>query len=423
MGADMKKNILCGVLMAWTLTSLAVAEFVQLPQVPIDRLIANTSAYIKEHPEDAMGPYTLARIHYLAFATRSAQFRTFQGPGQLPSIEDTFGKVVSPPSANAPRAWTDEQLREHLRSSLENYQKALKMNPGNGLFHLGLASVSESAFTSGLKLEAIPGERAASSIDSEVRNAWRELAIREYLAAHDLSAKADTAIRFKPLQGLISLVSYESGQRFIAMVMARGIRPDEKQNIARVQGTLRTLNDKPFGAITPIVFSLVGPVALDDLLDPERIVAFNLDGTGRPQDYPWLRPDTGMLVWDPENTGRITSGHQLFGSVSFNMFWIDGYRALDVLDDDRDGMLREDELAGLAVWFDRNQDGASQPGEVIAVRDAGIASLSVRATGLVGSSPMNSSGLRTIDGRVLPTYDWVTEPVQTKTPLPKHPTS
>jgi hypothetical protein len=162
------------------------------------------------------------------------------------------------------------------------------------------------------------------------------------------------------------------------------------------------------------VFSLDGPVPLDDLLDPDRIVAFNLDGTGRPQRYPWLRPDTAILVWDPEGTGRITSGHQLFGSVSFNMFWIDGFHALDALDDDRDGMLREEELAGLAAWLDRNQDGASQPGEVITLQDAGVASLSVRSTGFVGSSPMNSSGLTTIDGRSLPTYDWVTEPVQHK---------
>ncbi len=38
--------------------------------VPFDRLIANTEAFVKDHPNDPQGYYTLARIHYFIFVNR-----------------------------------------------------------------------------------------------------------------------------------------------------------------------------------------------------------------------------------------------------------------------------------------------------------------------------------------------------------------
>jgi hypothetical protein len=416
----MKKMLLYAAGMA--LATPAMAVFITTPEIPIERLITNTSAYMREHPDDAMGPYTLARIHYLAFAKRSSRFSTY-GKGRPPAIEDTFGRIArqeipSPVPAPAP-AWTDDQLRKHLAAAVENYQKAIRMNPKSGLFHLGLASVAESAATSGIKLIPIPGQRVSSSVSNDVlAGQWRELAIAEYFSAYELSAREDTGIQFRPVSGLGSLVSYESGQRFVAMVGARGEREGEAQKLASVQATLQTLSSKPMGAITPIVFRLGDAAPLADLLDSRRTVVFDLDGTGRPQQYSWVRADTAFLVLDMGNTGRITSGHQLFGSVSFNMFWSDGYRALDALDDNRDGVLRESELAGLAVWFDRNQDGVSEPGEVVPITKAGIAAISARSTGSDGDSLMNSTGLTMSDGRVLPTYDWTTEPLDCDCKIP-----
>jgi hypothetical protein len=197
------------------------------------------------------------------------------------------------------------------------------------------------------------------------------------------------------------------------MVNARGVRDAEGQTILQMQAAARaTLIGKP-QPITPIIFRLGEAVTdgLEALLDSRRTVAFDLDGTTRAQRYDWVRPDTAILVWDPIETGRITSGHQLFGSVSFNMFWFDGYRALDALDDNRDGSISGAELIGLAVWFDRNQDGASQPGEVVPIGNTRVASISVIAFCRDGMSLTNPAGLVTIDGRVLPTYDWTTEPL------------
>ncbi|MBI5725480.1 MAG: hypothetical protein HZA50_16100 [Planctomycetes bacterium] len=157
---------------------------------------------------------------------------------------------------------------------------------------------------------------------------------------------------------------------------------------------------------------MTAPDGMDDLLASNTTVRFNLDGTGGDQSWPWVKPDTAILVWDPKGAGKITSGWQLFGSVSFFMFWPDGYHALDALDDNRDGKLEGEELCGLALWFDRDSNGRSDPGEVVPIEKTGIKSISARSTSKVGDSPCNSAGLIMSDGRVLPTYDWVAKPAK-----------
>ena len=51
----------------------------------------------------------------------------------------------------------------------------------------------------------------------------------------------------------------------------------------------------------------------------------------------WIVP--AWLVFDRRGTGSITSGLQLFGSVTFWLFWENGYDALRSLDDNGDGAI------------------------------------------------------------------------------------
>jgi hypothetical protein len=44
--------------------------FLQPELEPVDRLVKNAEAYAEAHPSDSAAQYTLARIHYLAFALR-----------------------------------------------------------------------------------------------------------------------------------------------------------------------------------------------------------------------------------------------------------------------------------------------------------------------------------------------------------------
>jgi hypothetical protein len=389
----------------------AFGEFEGNSLAPADRLIANTTAYIKEHPTDPMGPYTLARVHYLAFATRGATLNAWPNDGRaLPEIYDPM--PTRPQSSNLNPM--DASLRVHLTEAIENFRKAIQMDEKNGLFHLGLASISRQALSSGLELGAIPGMAPADiPKDGNFTAVWREQAIAEYLKAYQLSIDTTAMIRAgSPGGGTVTSASYEAGTRYVEMVGARGVRDSERTVYERIKDSLPSLSKQGISFITPIVFRLTAPVRLEALLDAGKTVAFDLAGSGIPQRYTWLRPDTGILVWDPTRAGRITSGHQLFGSVTFQMFWPDGYRAIDALDDNRDGELRGAELDGLAVWFDLNQNGVSDAGEVTPIEKTGIASISARATTCIGASLANETGLIMTDGRALPTYDWTTTPLK-----------
>ena len=94
------------------------------------------------------------------------------------------------------------------------------------------------------------------------------------------------------------------------------------------------------------------------------------------------------------------------------IFWRDGYHALSALDDNRDGWLSGKELAGLALWFDRNQNGRTDPGEVLPIEKTSITAIRVVSDGRDGGSLKSSRGLKLRDGSTLPTWDWFVEPVQ-----------
>jgi hypothetical protein len=165
-----------------------------------------------------------------------------------------------------------------------------------------------------------------------------------------------------------------------------------------------------------VIFSFREGAHLRDLVAPDVHVPFDLDGFG-PAQWSWLKPSTGILVWDPRHSESIDSGLQLFGSVTWWMFWRDGYQALAALDDNRDGWLSGAELDGIAVWIDRNQNGHSDPGEVISLAAAGIARIGVSAVPDATGVLANSQGIEFADGRRTASFDWI---AVARTSPPKH---
>ena len=150
-------------------------------------------------------------------------------------------------------------------------------------------------------------------------------------------------------------------------------------------------------------------VALDELLDPEGTVNFDLDGDGTMEAWPWVKPDTGFLVWDPGRKGEVTSGRQLFGSYTFQIPWNDGYEPLALLDPNTDGNLPGAELDGIRAWFDRDSDGVSSKSEVVDLAELGIAAIGVNADHSK-SGPVCEHGLRLESGKALVTWDWLAKP-------------
>jgi hypothetical protein len=127
----------------------------------------------------------------------------------------------------------------------------------------------------------------------------------------------------------------------------------DAKEIADLQGKQKTLSGMG-RAVTPILVPLASGMALQDLVDPNASVTFDLDGSGLPRQWGWITPKAAWLVFDAEGQGKITSGLQMFGNVTFWIFWRNGYEALRSLDDNHDGVLRGAELRGIALWQDRN---------------------------------------------------------------------
>ena len=177
----------------------------------------------------------------------------------------------------------------------------------------------------------------------------------------------------------------------------------EVQDLRQKLATLEAL-PRP---ITPIVVPLARNIDITRLVDPSARVRFDADGTGHQHAWSWITPEAAWLVWDPEETGAVGSALQMFGSVTFWMFWQDGYEALRALDDNQDGTLTGYELAGLALWRDVNSNGVSEAREVEPLAAWGIVSLSCRSlpeeeSDYVAWSP---DGVRFADGTTRPTYD------------------
>jgi len=76
----------------------------------------------------------------------------------------------------------------------------------------------------------------------------------------------------------------------------------------------------------------------------------------------------GLLVWDVDGDGRITSGIELFGHVDTagrNTF-ANGYEKLShYFDRNRDGRVEGAELQGLQIWEDRNGNATVEAGELV----------------------------------------------------------
>ncbi|MHC4185496.1 MAG: hypothetical protein ACYSR4_06140, partial [Planctomycetota bacterium] len=293
--------------------------------------------------------------------------------------------------------------------ALENFRKAIELDAKNALYHLGRASLLE-------QYAQFLAQIDAPQMPKPFRDLISSAAKDSYYTAFTLSIKKDSKLRHRPIAGLQSLVSHEAGQAFVRLSEKFGGNlKNQADRLSKVKKGLKKLAGlRKSRIVTPVVFSLEKRRSLADLLQPDRSVRFDLDGDGVTELWPWVKPTTGILVWDPEQRGQIISGRQMFGSVTWWLFFKDGYHALDALDDNRDGELTGSELDGIRVWFDRDCDGTSRPDEVVSLAELGIISISTKASGKDSGCPTSTYGITLSDGRRLPTYDWLTSPVEHK---------
>lgn len=352
-----------------------------LVNIPVERLIKNLETFARNDPRNVEVRFNLARAHAMAFALRTDSAQIWKGreeagvwfgyePQHIPFTVKPIKDSARLKAANA-----------HLAKALERYAEVVELAPDNLAAALGYAWCVEQ---SGDKRKAIKEYRKVIKVAWEKEKDTKQAG----LGWHSVTAEAAGY--------LIPLLDRDQDREEINGLQER---------IKQMGAVLRP--------ITPIVISMRDGLTARDLEDHSARVMFDADGTGVKKPWTWITRDAGWLVYDPHNTGKITSGLQFFGGVTFWMFWENGYQALAALDDDGDGMLKGRELKGLAIWQDLNGNGVCERGDVKPLSEWGIVALScryVRDAQRPDRIAYSPRGVFFRDGFSRPTYDIILHP-------------
>lgn len=385
------------------LVSPALAIFVRMWEpVPLARLIKNAETSVKNKPKDPQARYILGRLHSLGFVRGEKPVNYNEKAGDQPGFPPYEG--VRQPRTEKEKP-TPEALA-HLRESVRLYNEAAQLAPKNGLYWLGLGWM----LYQGAPYADIVDYPLGNPGEKKPRIAWVRSASEALWKAFNLHEKEDLA---KPSTGLgadwsISLEAAQTLHEILSKDLAGDIHANADKE--RLKKTMLALQAKP-RVVTPLIFPLDESARLADLIDPSRRVKFDLAGDTSPERWPWLRPNAAFLAWDPEKTGRISSGRQLFGTLTWQMFWRNGFEPLAALDDDRDGTLTGRELTGIVVWHDRNANGRSDAGEVTSLDSVGIVAIHTQPTSVESGVPTHSAGLIFRSGATRPVFDWTPQSV------------
>jgi tetratricopeptide (TPR) repeat protein len=359
-------------------SAVVPAQFIlpDLERIPIARLVTNLERMVGESPKDVGLLINLARVHAMAYAMKTTDANVWRGrerDGVWTGHEPRHTQFAVKTGASAA---AEKIAQDHLARAIARYREAMALDPDHAVANLGLGWALIQA---GQKNDAIAPLRKA------MVSAW-------------IADQKPTVLIF----GWRSMTE-EAGRYLIPLLDP--VR--DKVEIEDLKAKVAVL-EKRGRAITPIAVPLRDGLTALDIVDAGTSVVFDADGSGVPRRWSWITPDAAWLVYDQQGRGDIGSALQLFGSVSFWLFWDTGYGAMRALDDDADGELQGFELRNLALWHDRNSNGRSDAGEVRGLAEWGVAALSTRFE-IDATHPeeiaYSRDGIRFQDGSSRPTYD------------------
>jgi hypothetical protein len=358
---------------------------VETKKVPVARLIANLEREFEADPKDANVAWRLGRLYGLAYA---------EGIDSIDVVinqEDEweyFGTWTGPmmhwnviPPDNEERA---KEAKEQLQKAIKWYEIARTLNPKDAMASLGYGWCL-----------------AQNGRKREARNIYREIINQEFGPGERQDLERGVyppgkAVTGEALRYLIDLLN--------PVMDWNELRARRKQ--------LEQVEQWPT-AISPIAIPLGGERGIADIVRDDLDVSFDLDGSGRDQCWTWIDPTAAWLVHDLGDRGDIRSGRDLFGNVTFWVFWNNGYEALAALDDNGDGYLRDDELRGLKLWNDRDSNGVCHDSELRALGECGITALSCTCSVIEHqgrSMWVSRDGVLFSDGSRRTSYDVVLRP-------------
>jgi tetratricopeptide (TPR) repeat protein len=352
------------------------AEYVgaQYTLVPIERVLTNLAKKSAEKPKDSKLKFNLARAYAMAYAEKAEKVPV-QGEEIWYGYEPSNVPFINRPTRDKAKLAI---AKKNLAKAIETYEQALKRSPYDIVGRLGYAWSLDQAG----KKEAAIGEYR-----KVIETAWKKEA--------DLKAPAPNypSITAEAAGYLIPLLSKSKDATEITELRARSAKIQEQ--IPRM--------------ITPIAIPLANGLRAREVEDRAASVAFDADGSSiKGRRWTWIKPNAAWLVIDKQNSGKVDSALQMFGNVTFWMFWAHGYEPLQALDDNGDGRLRGKELAGLCLWHDANQNGVSERGEVRPLAAHGIVAISC-AHEVDATHPdrieFSPQGVTFVNGATRPTYD------------------
>jgi tetratricopeptide (TPR) repeat protein len=315
-----------------------------LESVPIERLIHNLQKLVEKEPKNVQVRYNLARVHAMAYALKSDTCQIDKWHAEWGPWFGNTPPAVPFKSVETKDTKKNEDAKQNLMKAISVYRDVLRIQSDRLDARLGLAWCIEQ---SGNKAEAIKAYRKV------IEAGWEE----------------ERKLERGRLGG--NYITTEAAGYLIPLLD----REKDAQEIDTLQARATKLN-RLRRPVTPIVVPLKDGLSWRDLEDRHASVAFDLDGTGLGKRWSWISKDAGWLVYDPHKAGKITSGLQLFGNVTFWCFFSNGYEALRCLDDNSDGVLTGRELDGLAIWHDAEGQGICRPENVHSLAYYGIVSIS-----------------------------------------------
>jgi tetratricopeptide (TPR) repeat protein len=355
--------------------------------VPVARLVQNLEAQLARDPDNPQMHINLARLHGMAWALKTEDLPAALGPSKQKEPWYGYEPYLIPYGRDVVKGSEQQRaaVQSHLNKALRHYETALKLSPNSLLGSLGYGWMLQQA-----------GDR--------------ERAVEHY---RRVVAKAWPTERSKGVAG--------PGARFFTNEAAGYLIPlldreRDAKEIKELQAMQLHFESLP-RAITPLAIPLSDDLPASAIHDRTARVRFDADGSGLRREWSWIGRGAGWLVHDSQGRGDVASALQLFGNVTFWLFWKNGYEALSSLDDDGNGFIEGAESKSLGIWQDENRNGISEPGEVRSLESHGIVSLSCdyEESDTMEFAALSPDGVRLRDGRVRSTYDVILRSTASRT--------
>ncbi len=161
--------------------------------------------------------------------------------------------------------------------------------------------------------------------------------------------------------------TYEPKREFDGTVEANIVISDGRGGVLK-----HTLTFNIGSYYSPLVLDIDGDgITSTSLVDSPTY--FDYNGDGIKEKTAWTDVGDAQLVADLNHDGKISDGSEIFGEytkLKDGSLAKNGYAALAQYDTNGDGIIdkRDEAFGNLSLWFDKNQNGKSEEGELVNIQ-------------------------------------------------------